>query len=76
MIDRLSLSQIFGVVTRGARNAFLSGCSTAEVWAGRLAEDGLHLVSTFQVVGFAHIVGANDDVRSISSTIPLVNPKA
>ena len=66
-VDRLSLSQIANVVTQGqAQIAFLSACSTAEVKASKLADEGLHLASAFQVAGFAHVIGAlwsaNDDV--------------
>lgn len=67
IVDRLSLSQIANVVTQGqAQIAFLSACSTAEVKASKLADEGLHLASAFQVAGFGHVIGAlwsaDDDV--------------
>ncbi|KAL1912870.1 hypothetical protein Sste5344_000956, partial [Sporothrix stenoceras] len=37
--------------------AFLSACDTARTKTLRLADEGLHLVSAFQLAGFAHSVG-------------------
>ncbi|RFU29015.1 hypothetical protein B7463_g7313, partial [Scytalidium lignicola] len=37
--------------------AFLSACSTAQVKASRLVDEGLHLASAFQMAGFVHVVG-------------------
>ncbi|OAP53733.1 hypothetical protein AYL99_12088 [Fonsecaea erecta] len=69
VIDKLTLSQIAGVVTEGpAQLAFLSACSTAEVKASKLTDEGLHLANAFQVVGFGHVIGAlwsaNDEVSA------------
>jgi tetratricopeptide (TPR) repeat protein len=68
VIDRLTLSKISDVVVTQGRAwlAFLSACSTAEVKATMLEDEGLHLAGAFQVAGFAHVVGAlwsaDDDV--------------
>lgn len=67
VVDRLTVSRISTVATQGrAWIAFLSACSTAEVKAGKLADEGLHIAGAFQVVGFAHVIGslwsADDDV--------------
>jgi hypothetical protein len=67
VIDRLSVSRLSTIAAKGrARIVFLSACSTAEVKASKLEDEGLHLASAFQVVGFAHVIGslwsADDDV--------------
>jgi tetratricopeptide (TPR) repeat protein len=67
VIDRLSVSRLSTIAAKGrAQIVFLSACSTAEVKAGKLKDEGLHLASAFQVVGFAHVIGslwsADDDV--------------
>jgi CHAT domain-containing protein len=45
--------------------AYLSACSTAEIRAVFLAEESVHLASTFQIAGFRHVIGtlwgADDD---------------
>ncbi|KAF1997300.1 hypothetical protein P154DRAFT_524945 [Amniculicola lignicola CBS 123094] len=57
--DRLTLGDMADIVLQGqARMAFLSACSTAQVKAHRLADEGLHLANTFQVAGFQHVIGA------------------
>jgi len=78
VVDRLSLSQIAGVVTEGqAQLAFLSACSTAEVKASRLADEGLHLANAFQVAGFGHVIGAlwsaNDKASALLSKLFYAN---
>ena len=40
-----------------ARLAYLSACSTAENKATHLANEAIHVVSGFQVVGFPHVIG-------------------
>jgi CHAT domain-containing protein len=40
-----------------AKLAYLSACSTAENRAARLRDEVIHVVSGFQVAGFAHVVG-------------------
>ncbi|KAL4860402.1 CHAT domain-containing protein [Aspergillus spectabilis] len=58
-VDRLSLGDMAGVVVQGqAQIAFLSACSTAQVKAQKLADEGLHLANTFQACGFRHVIGA------------------
>jgi hypothetical protein len=58
-VGRLSLSQISNVGAQGqAQIPFFSACSTAEVKAGKLAGEGLHIVSAFQVASIAHMIGA------------------
>ncbi|KAF3491642.1 uncharacterized protein GIQ15_01159 [Arthroderma uncinatum] len=58
--DALTMSAISrSIVTRGSSwIAFLSACSTAETKADKFVDEGLHLVSAFQVAGFAHVIGS------------------
>ncbi|PQE31107.1 CHAT domain-containing protein [Rutstroemia sp. NJR-2017a WRK4] len=48
-----------------AQIAYLSACSTAENKVRNLADESIHLASTFQLVGFPHVIGtlwgANDN---------------
>lgn len=37
--------------------AYLSACSTGANKAARLADEGIHLISAFQLAGFQHVVG-------------------
>ena len=70
--DRLTVSRISAewvgnsMKGRGPWLAFLSACSTAEVTASELADEGLHLASAFQLAGFPHVIGSlwpvDDDV--------------
>ena len=38
--------------------AYLSACSTAEIKVSDLADEALHLASSFQVAGFGHVVAS------------------
>jgi hypothetical protein len=66
IVDRLTIARLAKAVAAqpatssagGARIAFLSACSTAEVKARELGDEGLHLASAFQVAGFASVVGS------------------
>jgi tetratricopeptide (TPR) repeat protein len=67
VLDRLTVSSILNMTTLGrAWIAYISACSAAEVKAQELADEGLHIVSAFQVAGFAHVIGSlwsvDDDV--------------
>lgn len=42
----------------GARIAYLSACSTAEIRAIRLVDEVIHLASGFQVAGFSHVIAS------------------
>ncbi|KAI1141531.1 hypothetical protein F5Y05DRAFT_423315 [Hypoxylon sp. FL0543] len=74
VVDRLTITELAKAVAAqpaagsagGARIAFLSACSTAEVRARGLGDEGLHLASAFQMAGFVDVVGSlwsvDDDV--------------
>ncbi|KAJ5151471.1 Tetratricopeptide-like helical [Penicillium canariense] len=64
--DRLTVQNISETHLGQARLAYLSACSTAENRVSKLADEGLHLASGFQVAGFAHTVASmwpsNDEI--------------
>jgi tetratricopeptide (TPR) repeat protein len=72
--DELTLSRISDVVLSHDRSwlAFLAACSTAEVKATWLEDEGLHLAGSFQVAGFAHVIGSlwkADDKTCVELTL-------
>jgi len=55
--DAISVHDVSELRLERARVAYLSACSTAENGAARLRDEVIHVVSGFQVAGFAHVVG-------------------
>ena len=53
----LTVEEIMKMDLKRARIAYLSACSTAENKSTRLLDEAIHLVSAFQVAGFAHVMG-------------------
>ncbi|KAJ5655494.1 CHAT domain-containing protein [Penicillium longicatenatum] len=53
----LTVETIVQMDLKRARIAYLSACSTAENRATKLLDEAIHLVSGFQVAGFAHVLG-------------------
>ncbi|KAJ5281475.1 hypothetical protein N7478_006847 [Penicillium angulare] len=53
----LTVESIMKMDLKRARIAYLSACSTAENKATKLLDEAIHLVSGFQVAGFAHVLG-------------------
>lgn len=66
MPDRLTVQNISESRLGQAWLAYLSACSTAENRVSELADEALHLASSFQVAGFAHTVAStwpsNDEI--------------
>ncbi len=59
VVDKLTVSVISNKHTLGRTwIAYLSACSTAGVRVTSLADECLHIVSAFQVAGFAHVIGS------------------
>lgn len=56
-VDKLTLRQVASADLSHGVLAVLSACSTAEDSRGKIWDEGLHLVSGFQVAGFLHVVG-------------------
>jgi len=55
--DVMSVHDVSELRLERARVAYLSACSTAENGAAKLRDEVIHVVSGFQVAGFAHVVG-------------------
>ena len=55
--DPLSLGEIWRMDLRRAQLVYLSACSTAEMRNWDMVDEVIHLVSGFQVAGFANVVG-------------------
>jgi tetratricopeptide (TPR) repeat protein len=56
--DRLTVQKVSDAKLTGGWLAYLSACSTAENNVSDLADESLHLASSFQVAGFAHVVAS------------------
>ncbi|KAH7186862.1 CHAT domain-containing protein [Fusarium oxysporum] len=56
--DKLNVQTISDANLENAWLAYLSACSTAEVKASNLADESLHLASSFQVAGFRHVIAS------------------
>ncbi|KAK4207352.1 CHAT domain-containing protein [Rhypophila decipiens] len=57
-ISAVSLRASSQAESRRPRIACLSACSTAEVQAQKLADEGPHLAAAFQLAGFSHVIGS------------------
>lgn len=55
--DVMTVHAVSELKLQGAKLAYLSACSTAANGAARLRDEVIHVVSGFQVAGFAHVVG-------------------
>jgi CHAT domain-containing protein len=56
--DYLHVRRVFERKFERAKIAYLSACSTAGIFEGRLADEVIHLASAFLVAGFRHVIGA------------------
>lgn len=56
--DLLTVQQVLETTSRSAQLAFLSACSTAENKVADLADEAMHIASTFFIAGFSHAVGS------------------
>ena len=65
-LDRLTAEAVANGEAYSALIAFLSACSTAQNQAKAFVDEGIHLTSVFQTVGFPHVIGsqwkADDDI--------------
>jgi hypothetical protein len=55
--DKLSVRALQPFNHQLAQVAYLSACSTAEIGARNLIDESIHLASTFQLIGFRHVIG-------------------
>jgi tetratricopeptide (TPR) repeat protein len=66
--DVMTVHKVSELKLERARIAYLSASSTAENGAARLRDEVIHVVSGFQVAGFAHVIGclwASSDIVSV-----------
>lgn len=56
-VEELRLEDLQSLNHQLAQVAYLSACSTAEIGARNLIDESIHLASTFQIVGFRHVIG-------------------
>ena len=56
-IEKLTVENLLPLNHQLAQVAYLSACSTAEIGARNLIDESIHLASTFQLVGFRHVIG-------------------
>lgn len=57
-LEKLTVKEIMDVNLGQAWLAYLSACSTAQNDVSKLADEQLHLASSFQVAGFSHVVAS------------------
>ncbi|KAM0337649.1 hypothetical protein ACHAPU_011527 [Fusarium lateritium] len=55
--DCLTIHDLIDLHRKNSQIAYLSACSTAENAAESLLDEIVHLASTFQLVGFPHVIG-------------------
>ena len=56
-VAKLTLEHLQSLDHQLTKVAYLSACSTAEIGAQDLVDESIHLASTFQLVGFRHVIG-------------------
>lgn len=56
-VERLTIDDLQFLSHQLSQVAYLSACSTAIIGARSLIDESIHLASTFQLVGFRHVIG-------------------
>jgi len=56
-VDRLRVRDISALKLQAARLSYLSACSTAQSTSPKLVDEVTHMVSSFHVAGFVHVIG-------------------
>ncbi|KAF8432048.1 CHAT domain-containing protein [Terfezia claveryi] len=56
-VDKLRVKDIAALKLPKARLAYLSACSTAESTSSDLVDEVTHIVSSFHIAGFSHVIG-------------------
>ena len=56
-VEKLTIEDLDILSCQNAQIVYLSACSTAEVGAMNLADESVHLASSFQLTGFQHVIG-------------------
>ena len=57
VVDELRVKGIAALKLPAARLAYLSACSTALSTSSELADEVTHIVSSFHIAGFVHVIG-------------------
>ena len=57
VVDKLCVKDIAALKLPAAKLAFLSACSTAHNPSNRLRDEVTHIVSSFHIAGFIHVIG-------------------
>ena len=56
-VDKLRVKDIAALKLPAARLAYLSACSTANSTSSDLVDEVTHIVSSFHIAGFVHVIG-------------------
>ena len=56
-VEKLTIEDLDILSCQNAQIVYLSACSTAEVGVMNLADQSVHLASSFQLTGFQHVIG-------------------
>jgi tetratricopeptide (TPR) repeat protein len=56
-VERLTVGDMDAINPENAQIAYLSACSTADMKVQNLADESIHLCSSFQLAGFKHVIG-------------------
>jgi len=56
-VDKLRVKDIAALKLPAAWLAYLSACSTANTDSQKLLDEGTHIVSSFHIAGFVHVIG-------------------
>jgi len=56
-VDKLRVKDIAALKLPAANLAYLSACSTANTDPPELLDEGTHIVSSFHIAGFVHVIG-------------------
>lgn len=68
-VENLTVGDLQSISYQLAQVAYLSACSTAIIGTRSLIDESIHLASTFQLVGFRHVVGTlwdTDDESAVA----------
>jgi hypothetical protein len=56
-LEEMTIASLENVNQQQAQIAYLSACSTAEIAVHTLVDESIHLASSFQLIGFRHVIG-------------------
>ena len=56
-VEKLTIEDLDTISCQNAQIVYLSACSTAEVGKINLADESVHIASSFQLSGFQHVIG-------------------